>query len=244
MNAYTKLKSLPLTESGIKSVGNVLFFSGSDQTVGLGDIKHHLSKINANKVDWDFGNLVEKMYVANRMVKDPSCPRNLVNRTYKYKYDVIKMLWNDGRIERVYDEGRFLSFDIKTEDGTIRTFHQLKERSSDRFKIDEVREYGGGSPAILFNEKAVKDFQLAAVYYLQMKRESPVSINRTGEDVYTSKLFYHSNPVGDIHNREELDDVLGQIRNLDIYGYMLIYKGYTLKINPDGTLKDCGVEIY
>ena len=85
----------------------------------LGYLRKHtvqLRKLTSESVEW----LVIR---ANKMVKQPECPHNQMNRFYQWKHKYIKYLIKTDSIAEVYESEKHYRFVLKSGN----SFHQLKD---------------------------------------------------------------------------------------------------------------------
>lgn len=170
MNVSQKLMSLPLTDNGRMRIANALFRKdGETRNIGLREYLKRTKRLNADDYDWDFSNLLEKMSIVNKMVKDTNCPRNRKNRFYTLKHDVISHLYQHGDVLRVYDEGKYYAF--KLTDNI--TFHQPIDRCWFA-KPDEVRESTVEDGSIPFDINTYKNCLITMIYFIETYDNSEI----------------------------------------------------------------------
>ena len=113
-------------------------------------------------------NVLDLMMEVNKMVKDENCPKNLRNRFYRHKKQIIHAYADDQKISDVWDEGATWSLLI---DGKYRV-HQLKRDHQRGYPkhLQGTREFVG-EESIPFDKEKYNEFQLAAQYFLGRRCE-------------------------------------------------------------------------
>lgn len=86
---------------------------------------------------------------ANRMIKDPSCPHNIMNRFYKMKHKYIKKLMSMGLITKIGKAGDHYCF----ETAFGGRFHQLDNQFPNGLDVETVEDFPFAKPTTFDMER-------------------------------------------------------------------------------------------
>lgn len=108
-------------------------------------------------------NLIDLMVEVNKMVKDENCPKNLKNRFYRHKKQIIHAYADDRKISEVWEERDCWSLLL---DGKY-WVHQPKHDHPRGYPklLKGTRDFVG-EETIPFDMEKYNQFQLAALYFL------------------------------------------------------------------------------
>ena len=141
-----------------------------------GDIDNGMSRDEFNelvfkkRIPKDFSiptNVLELMVEVNKMVKDENCPKNLRNRFYRHKKQIIHAYSDDQKISDVWEERDTWSLLL---DGKYRVHQPKRDHQKGYPKFFKGTRDFVGEESIPFDIEKYNQFQLASLYFLG-KRE-------------------------------------------------------------------------